>query len=283
MGQRYRERVQEFSGEDVTAIMRQLLQTVLPEPLVGWMRSSPALYQLRNRRAASMTVGPGRGLLFAPGPSNSAYASGGNELPVQEALERHLRPGAVFYDVGANVGFFSVIGARLVGNTGVVYAFEPVPENATYVRLNARLNRFRNIKVVEKAVSRCSGAGELWLAGYSGGSSLTLAPPDARRRLAVKLVSIDDLVYGQGQAVPAVLKIDVEGAEIDVLRGMSRTLAEIKPAIVYEIDDERRDAYDEKCLECENLLRGFGYRVEPLKPSYPDIEWIVGHFLAMPA
>ena len=129
----------------------------------------------------TIVVGPGRGLHFDPGPSNADYASGDNELPVQQALVDHLRPGAVFYDVGANVGFLTVLGARLVGPHGAVYAFEPVASNALYVHRNAEANRFAQVQVLEKAVSNRNGRGDLNLAKYSGGAALASveAPPDA--------------------------------------------------------------------------------------------------------
>jgi len=81
----------------------------------------------RRRHIAS---GPGKGLYFSAGPSNPEYESGDNEVPVQDALVAHTGDGAVVLDVGANVGFFSVIAAKLVGPTGKVVAFEPVPANA---------------------------------------------------------------------------------------------------------------------------------------------------------
>jgi FkbM family methyltransferase len=231
-----------------------------------------------------MTVGVGRDLRFDPGPSNGAYASGDNELPLQEALADCLEPGGVFYDIGANVGFFTVIGARLVGPDGLVYAFEPVPENAAYVRLNTRLNHFQNVILTEKAVSSASGTGELALAAYSGGAALTTAakPPDATKVIDIELVSVDDLVFTHGFRPPAVVKIDVEGAELDVLKGMSRILEEIRPILLYEIDDKLPENFQNKFRGCESLLTDAKYRVDRLPDSYPNTNWIVGHAIATP-
>ena len=109
-----------------------------------------------------------------------------------------LNSGDVFYDIGANVGFFTVIGARLVGPGGPVYAFEPVPENAAYVRLNARMNHFQNVVSDRRRQSRLLQVKvELSLAAYSGGAALTTAakPPDQPESIDVELVSVDDLVF----------------------------------------------------------------------------------------
>jgi FkbM family methyltransferase len=258
--------------------------TILPDRLINRLRTSPMLYRLGLQKSSRMSVGVGSGLRFDPGSSNCLYASGNNELPVQQALASCLERDAVFYDIGANVGFFTVIAARLVGPGGSVYAFEPVPENAAYIQLNVDLNRFRNVTVVRKAVSSSPGQGQLWLAEYAGGGALTTAavPPDATQLIDVDLVSIDDLVFQQKWRPPAVVKIDVEGAEIEVLQGMLRTLREIRPVVLYEIDDEWLAGFQRKYQACESLLTELGYRVTRLIDSYPGIRWIVGHAIASP-
>lgn len=252
---------------------------------VGWggrvMRRLRASLGIRPRR---MTAGIGQGLRFDPGASNPDYASGTNELPVQRALAQHLRAGDVFYDVGANVGFFTVLAARLVTESGHVYAFEPVPRNAALIRRNVRLNGLTNVTVVEQAVARASGSGELRLARYAGGAALaTVAPPpDTAGVITVTLTSLDDVIRRAGYRAPRLVKIDVEGAEAEVLDGMSWTMREIRPLIVCEIDDEQPAAFRHKRVACEAILRAAGYRTTVLEDSYPDIRWLVGHVLATP-
>lgn len=234
--------------------------------------------------ARRMREGVGRGLRFDPGPSNPDYATGRNELPVQLALAEHLGAGDVFYDVGANVGFFTVIAARLVGEAGHVYAFEPVAGNAALIRRNAALNRFRNVTVVERAVSEHSGPGQLRLAHYSGGAALATVPPppDAAGIVAVTLTSLDDAIRHEGRRQPSLVKVDVEGAEAEVLRGMTWTLQHVRPLVVCEIDDERVESFDRKRMACEELLRAAGYETTRLEASYPHIRWLVGHVLGVP-
>jgi FkbM family methyltransferase len=266
-------------------MLKNTLRQVLPDTLVNWMRSNPAIHRLHCGAAARMTIGIGAGLSFDPGPSNAAYGSGNNELPVQQALAACLEPNGVLYDIGANVGFFSVIAAKLVGPGGSVYAFEPVADNAARARLNVRLNGFRNVQIIEKAVSSQSGTAELWIAAYSGGAALTTtpAPHDAKNKIRVQVVSIDDLIFRENWAAPTVVKIDVEGAEIDVLKGMSRTLREVRPVLIYEIDDETPAGFSHKYNSCEKFLQNAGYTVQRLEESYAGINWIVGHAIAMSA
>ena len=234
--------------------------------------------------AARMTAGVGRGLRFCPGASNAAYGSGDNELPVQAALAEHLQPGSVLFDVGANVGFFTVIGARIVGEEGRVYAFEPVARNAAYLRLNCRLNRLRNVQVLQVAAGDETRSGALHLADYSGGSTLDVAgrPPDYRRTRSVDVVRIDDLMESSAFAPPDVVKIDVEGAELHVLRGMQRTLQQCRPVVIYETDDKSAAVAEERRAACDAFLQGVGYRTAALADSYPSIKWAVRHGIAMP-
>jgi hypothetical protein len=216
----------------------------------------------------TMVTGVGAGLRFDSSFANPEYGSGGNEIPVQNALAQCLRSGLVFYDVGANVGFFSVIGARLVGPSGSVQAFEPVRRNASAIRR-----------------ARRSGKSDLLLTGYSGGAVLSSADhrtPDVRRVLTVETLSIDDFIFKQNMARPHVVKIDVEGAEIDVLSGMERTLLELRPIVIYEIDDADIESFLRKQELCDAFVRDCGYRVTRLQESYPNIRWIVGHSIASP-
>lgn len=232
---------------------------------------------------AVIAAGPGRGLRFDPGASNPEYGAGENELPVQATLERHLAAGDVFYDVGANVGFFTVIGARLVGPGGAVIAFEPVPENAARVRENARLNGFSHVDVLEEAVFRESGRSTLVLAEYSGGSMLESVgqPPDASgERIEVPMTTVDEVVYERARPAPHFVKIDVEGAELDVLVGMERTLAEQRPKVLLEVDDAARAGLEQKLSACRAHLEKRGYIVSRLDESYPvggGSGWHVAH------
>lgn len=254
------------------------------------MTLSTALARLLKRSgvipSSTINLGPGRGLRFDPGPSNPDYASGNNELPVQQALVDHLRADSVFYDIGANVGFLTVLGALLVGPQGMVYAFEPVPTNAAYVRRNARANRFAQVQVIEKAVSNHSGTGNLNLAKYSGGAALALAsveaPPDSDGTLQIDIVTIDDLIEHHGLKPPAVVKIDVEGAELEVLEGMEATTKRYQPVVIVEVDAAEAALLQRKQAACVQWLHSRGYQVQELPDSYPGIRWLVKHIVATP-
>ena len=258
------------------------------------------------KRDLTVKYGLASGVKFNAGAYNPDTSLGTYEMPVQEVLSRYLKSGNVFYDIGANVGFFTIFGAKIVGYGGKVYAFEPEAMNAATLRRNARLNNFAHVTVIEKAVSRTTGVEKLWLTEYCG--SHTLAPENPKgttvrtlsdnssqqpeseipsflkikESITVNTVAIDDLLQQQEIEPPTLIKIDVEGAEIDVLQGMSRTLKESKPIVIYEVDDENQEGLSNKRKRVNDFLLSYGYEIKSLTPSYREISWNVGHAIAIP-
>ena len=229
-----------------------------------------------------MRNGVAKGIEFNAGKSSPKLALGTDEVPIQNIFAQDLKEGDVFYDIGANVGFFSVIAAKLVGNIGKVYAFEPGGENAASIRYNAGLNKFEQIEVIEKAVSITSGTAQLLLAQYSGGHAFATAdvPPDLAGETTVDLVSIDELIIQQQIVPPNFIKVDVEGAELDVLKGMQETIKTYQPTIIYEVDDGDRIAYERKYRELATFFESLDYQVNQAENSYETIDWYVGHAIA---
>jgi FkbM family methyltransferase len=231
---------------------------------------------------AKIESGPGKGLRFDAGPYTQRFASGRYEHPVQEALVSVVRPADVCCDIGANLGFFSVLLSRLAGPAGSIYAFEPVPKNASAIARNARLNRLANIEILPVALSCVDGRGELLLAHHVGGAVLKSAgtPPDLAGSITVETASLDTLVEHQQIKPPNVVKIDVEGAEMEVLQGMQRVLRQWAPTVILELDDETAEACEKKVSSSRSFLQNLGYRTELLPNSYPDGRWFVRHVLA---
>lgn len=214
-------------------------------------------------------------------PVSHAHAglltSGLLELSVQEAMKRLLGPGDVFYDVGANVGFFALAGARLVGRTGAVYAFEPVPENAAAIRASAELNGLAHVEVVETAVGRATGRERLLLVEDLSWSRLESQGWHSRTRetLDIEIVAIDDLVADGRLRPPQLVKIDVEGGEIDALMGMRKTIEQHRPPIVCELHDT--------AAEFVETMDELGYATSNLEAKQPALDAPPGaHVLATP-
>lgn len=235
----------------------------------------------RPRRVES---GPGAGLLISRTGASADYRHGTNELPVQVAVVDGLAPGGVFLDIGANVGFFSLLAARVVGARGAVHAIEPVPSNVRQIKVNAAANKFDNISVVEAAASSASGTTTLLLAEHPGGAVVASAgaPPDPAGSVEVRTVTVDDLVKSGALRPPTLVKIDVEGAEVEALEGMVDTLHEHRPVVVCEVDGSDDSSLATRRSQVVALLQQCGYEVTPLERSYEASEWHVDHLVARP-
>jgi FkbM family methyltransferase len=216
--------------------------------------------------------------------ASADYLRGNNELPVQNAMCELLGPGDEFVDVGANVGFFSLLAARLVGPTGRVIAIEALPANVAALEANARRNRLDQVSCLPVAVSDQIGRAVLVVADHPGGAALEAAgaPPDASGRLTVDTVTIDDLVERAVVRSPRLVKVDVEGAEDAVLAGMTTTLRQQRPIVIVELDGADEARLATRRADVLPRLQDAGYRVERLPDSYEDMTWCVEHFIARP-
>ncbi len=226
--------------------------------------------------AGHISRGPAAGLIFDAGGMNPGYLLGTTEPFVQEALVRSLRPGDVFYDIGAAAGFHSLLAARLVGEGGAVYAFEPAPASADLVERNARANGAGQIHLLRKAVSAAGGRGLLLVDEQSNHSRLVSG--EGPSVVQVELASIDDLVAAGEIRPPNVVKIDVEGAELDVLEGMQRTIAEYRPVLLVELH-----WLGPTFVELAHRILD-GYELTPLgdDPLFEIDQIAYGHVLATP-
>jgi len=154
-------------------------------------------------------------------------------------LVEHLGPGQTFVDVGANHGYFSVLAARLVGPAGRVFAFEPNPSVFEQLAEHVACNGLTNVTTERKALAEREGTLELFVSACAANSGLSSITPgsqafasgslDRDRHVQVHVTTFDR--WRRARAVERIdlLKIDVEGAEMLVLRGMVETLAEAPP------------------------------------------------------
>lgn len=135
-------------------------------------------------------------------------------------FRRSIRPGDVVVDVGANVGYYTLLGARLVGETGRVYAFEPDPTSFALLRRNVALNDLHNVVLEQKAVSDAPGRLRLFLASENKGDHRIYQPPGEQRpSVEVEAVTLDGYFREHPESVDLV-KVDTQGAELLILRGM---------------------------------------------------------------
>ena len=188
----------------------------------------------------------------------SAGGAGG-EQRVLERLVAFLKPDDVVFDIGANVGLYTVFLARVVGDGGRAISFEP--ESRTYAHLldNLKLNALTNVRCFRKALGERSGRAKLYSGEVIGGASLVHAHGGDDPGEVVDIVEGDQLVLAEDLPLPRAVKIDVEGYEYAVIQGLRRTLADHACELVCcEVHPARLPA-DVKPEMIVDLLRSVGF------------------------
>ena len=194
-----------------------------------------------------------RGQKWVVGAGEHGYWLGSYEINKRLAFERLIAPGSVVYDIGANVGYFSLLASQLVGDKGQVYAFEPLPRNVHFLHRHIALNQIENIKVVEAAVSDHEGE-----AFFDLGASSAMGHLSEAGEIKVRRVCLDKMLDSGEIRPPDMVKIDVEGAEYEVLRG-ARVMLETQRPLLF-LDTHNRKAHHFTIA----FLDEMGYRFEIL-------------------
>jgi FkbM family methyltransferase len=170
--------------------------------------------------------GPLRGKRWIVGSGVHGYWLGSYEKNKCELFERSIQAGDVVFDIGAHVGFYTLLASHLAGPQGKVFAFEPLPRNIRYLKEHLRMNHVENVTLFEAALSDRTGAAYFSASGDSSMGSLSNCGG-----LAVTTLTLDSLWQNQGLPLPQVVKIDVEGAELAVLHGGQALIQAARPII----------------------------------------------------
>ncbi|MBV8701521.1 MAG: FkbM family methyltransferase [Bradyrhizobium sp.] len=179
--------------------------------------------------------------------------------PEFDAIKRHIRAGDIVCDVGANKGSFTYWLSRWCGENGRLIAFEPQPRLAHRLAVVCADIGLRNVTVEAKAVHSSSGLGELYIpSGQRPGASLNRSPRSTGKfdTLPVPVISLDE--YFKENERISLLKIDVEGAELEVFWGARRILEECSPALIFEC--EARHLIGKSVSDVFAYLESLGYR-----------------------
>ena len=199
-------------------------------------------------------------------PKNSIITQMLSTFGVYESLETEvvkklIKKGDVVLDIGANVGYYTLIFAKLVGEEGKVFAFEPDPDNFALLEKNVEVNCYRNVVLVQKAIANKTGVVRLYLCEDNKGNHRICDARDARESIAVEAIRLDDYFEAYNEKIDFI-KIDIEGAEQEALLGASSLLKRNKNIkIATEFCPLLLGAFGVKSEEYLCLLTQYGFEL----------------------
>jgi FkbM family methyltransferase len=214
------------------------------------------------------------------------------EPETREFFKELLRPGMVVLDIGAYLGQFSLVASRVMNGTGRILCLEPTPAVFEQLKRNIERNHCINVEPIHAAVSDHEGEATFYVhVGSNDQSSLHAAAVEEQVSYRVPLTTVDALVERAQLHALNLMKIDVEGHEISVLRGAENTIRRLRPAIVVEISRHQRtvgySGADIKAFLGERNYNSFRLQANgriPYQPTPDEINEQISHFnvLALP-
>jgi FkbM family methyltransferase len=193
------------------------------------------------------------------------------EPELSAAVREFVQPGMTIYDVGANIGYVSMLLAHAARPNGQVFAFEALPANIERIRANLALNRLEErIHLIPQAVADQGGELTFYVHASVGMGKVagSAGRPEEQYQAEIRVssVSLDEFVYQHGNPAPQVVKMDIEGGEVLALPGMNRILAEHHPLLLLELHGPESEK-----VAWQTLTQA-GYRLREMSPGYPLIE-----------
>lgn len=195
-----------------------------------------------------------RGMLWTLGATELEAVMGIYEAAQTRLLGEEIEPTDTVYDIGANVGYYTLLMSKLAKR---VLSFEPLPRNLRYLRRHRLLNLAKNVKIIDRAVSSDNGKTRFFLGENHAMGHMYTPWTDALKDefIEVQQIRLD----GSGLPAPDVMKIDVEGAELQVLKGAKDTIECHHPTIFLSVHS------DNLRKECTEFLHGLGYNMKPIE------------------
>ncbi len=218
------------------------------DTLAGKIARFP-LRLLPGGMAVPILRGPLKGKKWIVGSQRHAFWLGAYEPEVQELMAQELRRGTTFYDVGANVGFYSLLSSFRL-DPGRVFAFEPLPSNINYLCKHLELNHVQNVHVLQVAISNDIGT-----ANFQSESTGAMGRLDSAGNVQVKVSTLDALIQSGQITPPDFIKIDIEGLEFNALLGAQNCFHKFRPTLFLATHGAEVNA------RCRTLLASWNYDV----------------------
>jgi FkbM family methyltransferase len=214
-------------------------------------------------KAMKVHFGALKGLRWIYDAGYAQYWMGTYEKEITDQFLRYVKKNYIVYDLGANIGYYTLIASKSVGKNGKVYAFEPLPPNITYLRKHVELNGLNNVHIYECAVSNETGKTLLTNCANNVANSICINSPMFQfgKSIEVAVAKLDDLILNGEINPPQLIKMDVEGAEFNALRGSQKILKAYHPTIFLSTHNCHNKGGHKKCCD---FLTAMGYSLNYL-------------------
>jgi len=150
-----------------------------------------------------------------------------------EIMKKFVKKGDVVMDIGANIGIYSLLLAKIVGNKGKVYSFEPDPKNFKILKKNIGINKYKNIIPIKKAISNKTGKTKLFIAEFNKGDHRIYPSDEKRKFIEIETISLNDYSKNNKDKIKFI-KMDIQGAEVLAFEGGNSFFKKQKPVILQE-------------------------------------------------
>lgn len=194
-------------------------------------------YALENFRTSIVNI-QGNEMILDSKDGMQLSIHGIHEPTETNKIKNEINSGDVILDIGANIGYYTLMFARLVGKNGQVYAFEPEQYNFNLLKENITLNNYNNVQIEQVAVSNFNGKATLHISKNKTGMHRLHQSVYCENSTEVDVLKIDDYLMKKNIKKIDFIKIDVEGAELDVLQGMINTIIQNKVKLLLEFIPE---------------------------------------------
>jgi FkbM family methyltransferase len=225
-------------------------------------------------------------------PNRGIFDYWGHDLADLRFLWNHLEPGMVFLDIGAHHGIYSIVAAKRLGRNGTIVAFEPSLPEYRRLRLHIRMNQIRAVRAESTAIGATTSTRKFFRVVGGDSTRGGLQPPASHDRVAetsVESVRLDDFVSRFPLDRIDMVKLDVEGGELEVLQGASNVLTKLRPTFICEVLDAATQAWGYEARQIILKFKSFDFKWFEFRPDgsvvshdvkdrYPDVR----NYLAVP-
>jgi len=177
-------------------------------------------------------------------------------------IKKILKKGNVVVEIGANIGYYALVESKIVGNTGKVYAIEPHPENINSLKKNIKINKYENIEVYSIAIGEVNGVAKMNVSTHSNLHSLFIRNFDhIIKSMKINVITLDNFL--KNKRFPNLIRMDLEGYEYNILKGMKKILKAKKPLILFiELHPHLLDY--KKTLNVLKTLKKYGFETRKI-------------------